>query len=43
MVAVKIPLYTAAQFQARKFDSGFKTAGEGEWEPGVGFNVSLTT
>ena len=43
MIAVKIPLYTAAQFQIRKYEPSFKTAGEGEWEPRVGFNVSLTT
>ena len=43
MIAVKISLYTAAQFQIRKYEPSFKTAGEGEWEPRVGFNVSLTT
>ena len=28
MIAVKISLYTAAQFQIRKYDISFKTAGE---------------
>ena len=43
LIAIKISLFTAVQFQIRKYDARFWTAGEEDWEPRVGFNVSLTT
>ena len=43
LIAIKISLFTAVQFQIRKYDARFWTAGEEDWEPRVGFNVSLRT